>query len=66
MESSQSFNATDGLENANGTKYCVHAAISIGYNGNVHKVIVNIFSLTISQSLPSSLLLIPVECLFPI
>lgn len=33
MESPQSFNTTDGLVNANGTKHCVDAAINIGYNG---------------------------------
>ncbi len=33
VESPQIFNTTDGLENANGTKHCMDAAISTGYNG---------------------------------
>jgi hypothetical protein len=32
-ESSHQLTATDGLENSNGAKHCMDAAISIGYNG---------------------------------
>lgn len=33
VESPQIFNTTDGLDNVNGAKHCMDAAISTGYNG---------------------------------